>query len=104
MFLSCISHSFCRHFNRNLSPAIRYHNENIKYEISYPRDRSENSSTIDILFKDGSSTTFSAKGKDCVDIFNELIVAAKGVSHIPKRSIPEIALDEPTFLPNPKDQ
>ena len=67
------------HFNRDLAPAFRLANDNLNYIVKQGNiDKTIKKSSVDILFKDGKSTSYNPFGKDSVQIFKDLAQLGRG--------------------------
>jgi len=92
-----------RYFNRDLAPGFRLANDELRWVVkSASRDASVRKSTVEILFKDGKSTTYDAFNKDSVQIYNDLAKLARGnywlKNQFRKPAKPNLGKPELTFV------
>ena len=62
--------------------SIKYYNPEI--EVRPVFERAGTDCKIDITFKDGTTTSMDASGKDSPDIWDELLTVARGQDLVPK--------------------
>lgn len=95
-----------RHFVRNYVPTLRYHNPNIIFTISKPRDtykQKQPSCNIEIYTQDNKVINIDCCNKTDIKILNTLISDAKGIDSSPE-SIKQCNRDirpSPPQLPEP---